>query len=85
MVGGNVHPVEVQVVYKIFEYENPPELKLLNGLSSATASANITSQDPTVIQAATDKHTERVKDGIKLVGERIESTLMLRKTQESKK
>jgi hypothetical protein len=75
IVGGNVHPGEMQVVYKIFEYENPPELKLVGGFLTAATSVKITSHDPQVEQKKAERFQERVREGIKLVRERIQVAL----------
>ena len=81
IVGGNVHPGEMHVLYKVFEYENPPELKLLNGFLSATTSIKITSQDPQVEQKKAERFQLRVKEGVELVKGRIGSAQIAAKLQ----
>lgn len=71
IVGGNVQPGEMHLLYKVFEYENPPELKLLNGFLTATTAIKITSQDPQVEQKKAERFQQRLKDGVELVKERI--------------
>ena len=73
IVGGKLAENETKILFKVIEYENPPELKLLNGLLRATASVNITSQDPNVAREKAEKMAARVKEGIKLVREKIRS------------
>lgn len=75
IVGGNVQSGEMQVLYKVFEYENPPELKLLSGFLTATTSIKITSQDPQVEQKKVERFQVRVKEGIELVKGRIQGAI----------
>jgi hypothetical protein len=63
----------MHLFYKVYEYENPPELKLLNGFLSATSSITITSQDPQVEQKKAERFQARIKEGVELVKNRIES------------
>lgn len=73
IVGGNVQPGEMHVLYKVFEYENPPELKMLNGFLSAATSIKVTSEDPQVEQRKAERFQARIKEGVALVKSRIES------------
>lgn len=73
IVGGQVNDGEMHLYYKIYEYENPPELKLFNGFLSATSSIAITSQDPQVEQKKVERFQTRIKEGVELVKKRIES------------
>ena len=75
IVGGKLAENETKILFKVFEYENPPELKLLNGLLSATASVNITSQDPNVAKERAEKLKQRILEGIKLVKGRIQRAI----------
>ncbi len=75
IVGGNVQPGEMHVLYKVFEYDNPPELKLLNGFLTATTSIKVTSRDPQVEQRKADKFQERIKEGIKSVQDRVRTAI----------
>jgi hypothetical protein len=77
IVGGQVKDQELQIHYKVFEYENPPDLNLLNGFLTSTSSLTITSQDPNVEKRKAEKFQERIKDGIKIVKERIQTALSL--------
>ena len=65
----------MHVLYKVFEYENPPELKLLNGFLTATTSIKITSQDPQVEQKKAERFQMRVKEGVDLVRGRIQNSI----------
>jgi tetratricopeptide (TPR) repeat protein len=73
IIGGNVQPGEMHVLYKVFEYENPPELKMLNGFLSAATSIKVTSEDPQVEQRKAERFQARIKEGVQLVKSRIES------------
>ncbi len=75
IVGGNVQPGEMHVLYKVFEYENPPDLKLLNGLMTISGSLKVTSQDPQVEQKKAEKFQQRIKEGIEIVKEKIQKAL----------
>jgi len=73
IVGGQVKDQELQIYYKVFEYENQPDVSLLNGFLTSTASVTITSQDPQVEQKKAEKFQGRMREGIKLVKDRIQS------------
>lgn len=75
IVGGQVAEGEMHVFYKVFEYENPPDLNLLNGLLTATGSITVTSQDPNVERRKAERFQERIKEGAELVKTRIESAV----------
>lgn len=75
IVGGQAAEGEMHVYYKVFEYENPPDLNLLNGLLTATSSITVTSQDPNVEKRKAERFQERIKEGAELVKKRIESAI----------
>lgn len=57
----------MHVFYKVFEYENPPDLNLLNGFLTATSSITVTSQDPNVERRKAERFQERIKEGAEIV------------------
>jgi hypothetical protein len=73
IVGGQVAEGEMHIFYKVFEYENPPDLNLLNGFLTATSSITVTSQDPNVERRKAERFQERIKEGVKIVTERIKN------------
>lgn len=75
IVGGQVAEGEMHVFYKVFEYENPPDLNLLNGFMTVTGSITVTSQDPNVERRKAERFQERIKEGAELVKTRIQSAV----------
>lgn len=75
IVGAQVQDGETKILWKVFEYENPPELKLLNGFLTAATSIKITSQDPQVEQRKAERFQERVKEGIRIVQAGIQKSI----------
>ncbi len=67
ILGSQVRDNEVQIRYKVFEYEHPPDVKLLGGLLQLSTAINITSQDPQVAAANAQKFQQRIKEGVNLV------------------
>jgi hypothetical protein len=74
IVGSQVRENETRIQFKVFEYEHPPEVKLLGGLLSVNTDVKITSQDPQVVAAQAAKFQQRIKDGINLVTALIQRT-----------
>jgi len=73
IAGAQVQDGETKILWKVFEYENPPDLKLLNGLMTISGSLKVTSQDPQVEQKKAERFQERIKEGVKIVTERIKN------------
>jgi tetratricopeptide (TPR) repeat protein len=73
IVGAQVADGETQIFWKVFEYEQLPDLKLLNGFMTISGSFKMTSQDPKVEQKKAERFQERIKEGIKIVRERIQN------------
>ena len=62
----------MRIQFKVFEYEHPPDVKLLGGFLQLSTDIKITSQDPKVAAANAEKFRLRVKEGIELVRGRIQ-------------
>jgi tetratricopeptide (TPR) repeat protein len=71
IVGGQVKDQELQIYYKVFEYENPPDVSVLNGLLTATTAITITSQDPNVEKRKAERFQARIKEGTQIVTEKL--------------
>jgi tetratricopeptide (TPR) repeat protein len=66
IVGSQVRENETRIQFKVFEYEHPPEVKLLGGIVSLNMDVHSTSQDQV------EKFQQRIKDGINQVTAIIE-------------
>lgn len=75
ILGTQVSGGEVRIEFKVFEYEHPPDVKLLGGLVQVSADFKNTSQDPKVVAERAEKFRQRVKDGVKLVEVRIQKVM----------
>jgi hypothetical protein len=64
LAGGPVREDEVRVVFKVFEYDHPPDLKLLGGLIQVTTEVNTSS-------TSTAAWRQRTEDGVRMVSDRI--------------
>jgi hypothetical protein len=71
IVGTQVREDEVRIQFKVFEYEHPPDVKLLGGFLQLSTDIKITSQDPKVAAANAEKFQSRIKDGVRIITERI--------------
>lgn len=78
ILGSQMRDNETRIQFKVFEYEHPPDLKLLGGMLQLSTGVTITSQDPNVAAANAEKFRQRVKDGVELVRERIQLAIELR-------
>lgn len=72
ILGTQVRENEVRIQFKVFEYEHPPDLKLLGGLFQLSTAINVTSQDPNVEAQKAERFRQRVKEGIELLKGRIQ-------------
>ena len=75
IVGGKLGENETKILFKVLEFEQPATVNPLNGLLSATATVNITSQDPSVARERAEKYKQRILEGIKIVRERIQNAI----------
>ena len=74
IVASEVQTNETHIRFKIFEYDNPPDTKLLGGLIRVTAQITSTATPSAAeMNARAEKMAMRVKEGIKTVRDRIRS------------
>lgn len=72
IVGSQVREDETRIQFKVFEYEHPPDLKLLGGMLQLSTGVTITSQDPKVVAEKAERFRVRVKEGVELVKGKIQ-------------
>jgi hypothetical protein len=65
--GSQVRETEVQLRFKVFEYEHPPQINLLGGMVQLNTTVGVTSQDPQTTVEQARQFQKRVRDGVKLV------------------
>lgn len=75
IVGGQVREGEARVLFKVLEYENPPDVNLLGGLLRVTASAPATPQDPALQRKRAERWAQQVQEGSRIVTERIRGAM----------
>lgn len=68
IVGGPVREGEGRVVFKVFEYEHPPDLKLLGGLIQVTTEVKTSSPSSAVFR-------QQIAEGVKMVSDMIKKGL----------
>lgn len=75
IVGGQIRENKTQILFKVLEYEQPPELNLLVGLLTVSGGVKITSQDPNVANEKVERFQVRVKEGVQIVRERVQRAI----------
>jgi hypothetical protein len=74
IVASEVQTNETHIRFKVFEYDNPPDMKLLGGLIRVTAQITTTATPSAAeLNARAEKTATRAKEGIKTVRDRIRS------------
>jgi len=75
ILGSQVRDNEVQIRFKVFEYEHSPDLKLLGGMLQLSTAVNITSQDSKVADDDARRFQHRMREGINLVTAKIQRAI----------
>jgi len=75
ILGSQVRDNEVQIRFKVFEYEHSPDLKLLGGMLQLSTAVNITSQDSKVADDDARRFQHRIREGINLVTAKIQRAI----------
>jgi tetratricopeptide (TPR) repeat protein len=75
VLGSQIRDNEVFIRFKVFEYEHPPQVKLLGGLLSVSTEIKTTSQDPQVVAANAKKFQQRTENGVSLVTSIIQGAI----------
>ena len=75
IVAGQVGESETLILFKVFEYEQPPKTELLGGLLRMTTTVTTTSNDPKAARERAEKFQKRIKEGIAVVKERIQGAI----------
>jgi len=70
--GSQVRENEVQLRFKVFEYEHPPQINLLGGIVQVNTTVGGYSQDPQIAAEQVRQFQKRVRDGIKQVQDIIQ-------------
>jgi tetratricopeptide (TPR) repeat protein len=75
VVGSQVRDAETRILFKVLEYEQPAPGNLLGGLLRLTAEVKTSNQDPRVARENAERFEARIKEGVNLVTERIQSAM----------
>ena len=67
ILGSQIRDNEVFIRFKVFEYEHPPQIKMLGGLLSVSTEIKTTSQDPQVAAANAKSFQQRIEHGVNQV------------------
>ena len=78
VIGSQIREDEVDVRFKVFEYEQPPQVSMLGGLVQIKTTENTTSQDPQAVADYQRQFHQRIKDGVVLATEIVQRGIMQR-------
>jgi tetratricopeptide (TPR) repeat protein len=75
ILGTQVKNELTRIQFKVFEYENPPDKKLLGGIVQVSADFKNSSSDPNAIAANAEQFQRRTQEGVDLVTKRISDAI----------
>jgi tetratricopeptide (TPR) repeat protein len=75
IVAGQIGESETLILFKVFEYEQPPKTELFGGLLRMTTTVTTTTNDPKGARERAEKLQQRIKEGIAVVKERIQRAI----------